>query len=1508
MPSLRNYVEHSELALASYARLFRGISGDEFLGSLTSVAMPPAEATRFSEQWRVVVQESDVVTGLSATVFEEASGKRHLAVRGTDDGIDIVSDIVNVGLVGAPFLQPQYVLLRAKVQQWLADGTLPQTFSVAGHSLGGFLATGIAAEFAANIEHAYLYNAPGLGGVLGAGAEPILQALGIAAPVDPAKISNIKADAGVSPIAGFGVQVAPPVRIVIENQFLSDIADPPSTRNHSLQVLTDSLALYATLERLDSKLTADAIDQILRSSSNQNKLTLEAFLDALRFTLTGSSVTGTNPTVEGNREVFYQNLYSLQESAAYTTPGSTVTVHALSDHDAEAFADKAKHDFGYFLAVHRLLPVAIEGASATLATAHEQLFSLWLSDQTKRSIGATDLAFTDAYLADRAEMLAWKGIYFANDGNVALRDQRLETYTFIDRSIKDDTTGIDLTLTVRGTQDSAVSNPGKVIFGEDAAETLLGSDIAAGDRLYAGSGDDVLQGGRGNDDLEGGAGNDAYVWNSGDGFDTIFDTDGIGSLIVDGTVISGGIKVAQSEFLSTGKHTLRFEGDADSGGVLLVNGDLTIEGFTNGDLGIVLGETGSIGEIQPTTHFFHGPTFSGSVGFGTSESDHVVTDYLNSIFISKGGDDLMQVSDGTLGPRLAGGSGQDLLLGGHHEGSGELWGDAGQDIIIGGPLAERLVGDFEGFQFFDFEFRGSNFRYAEPSAEGSEHLVAPSGWFFSPHEAGVTDSTVIHFDEYLAALNYVLGTSPTSDLHSHYDDYLDGGDGSDVLLGGYGSDVLLGGAANDFLDADLISLRFELDSRDASWRETVARLFGQPGNDYLDGGDGNDQLTDRDGGNDVLLGGAGNDVILSAEPASADLSFSNHLEGGDGNDSLTSSNRSLNGHDVLVGGPGDDVLRIEFGSAHLEGGAGSDTYVVSNRFSPISLNPLPRSLVINDFDQASGSADRLHVTLMSPVSELSITRDEWNLYLGRSGDAHWITISDWFSGPEYRIESIVLDDGTTSGFDAAYDIAGIEALFATQTAGADFLWGTSAGDEFAGGQGDDTLYGNYGDDILAGNAGNDTFDGGEGGDTYVFQVGDGIDRITDTGRFGIDTIFFGPGITPDSLTLDLSSLLIRVGESNDAIHVENFDPENALGTGSIEMFRFTDGGHLKYEDLVARGFDLFGTQGDDTLRGTNVSDRFNGEAGSDSYVFGRESGRDEIHDLDIAGLDTDLVRVVGDIASSDIAVDRAGDYVTLSIVGDDDQLSILWKPDQGYQVERVEFPDGTSWDTAAIEAFTADSSNTPPTVAKPLIDKTVQMDWLFRFSVPEDAFSDTDTDDVLSLSATLANGDPLPEWLAFDALTGEFSGIPNHSDVGTVSIRVTATDREGATTSDEFALAITGADRARRRDFRKHFDGKRRSVNEAIEWVFDRNGQFGEALDVQQIAQRWHDLRRFAATLLSEHDQDAVGGAGLRIVGQGWFVEGGYDGGFGYDASTGRSRPLGNLQAFRGLNEGFHQL
>ncbi|MCT7972181.1 putative Ig domain-containing protein, partial [Laspinema olomoucense] len=86
-------------------------------------------------------------------------------------------------------------------------------------------------------------------------------------------------------------------------------------------------------------------------------------------------------------------------------------------------------------------------------------------------------------------------------------------------------------------------------------------------------------------------------------------------------------------------------------------------------------------------------------------------------------------------------------------------------------------------------------------------------------------------------------------------------------------------------------------------------------------------------------------------------------------------------------------------------------------------------------------------------------------------------------------------------------------------------------------------------------------------------------------------------------------------------------------------------------------------------------------------------------------------------------------------------------------------------------------------------DQTATAKEEFRFVLPEDTFTDSEAD-PLTVTVTLADGSPLPEWLNFDPLTGALSGTPQNEDVGNLEIAVTANDGQGNTVTDTFALGV----------------------------------------------------------------------------------------------------------------------
>lgn len=80
-----------------------------------------------------------------------------------------------------------------------------------------------------------------------------------------------------------------------------------------------------------------------------------------------------------------------------------------------------------------------------------------------------------------------------------------------------------------------------------------------------------------------------------------------------------------------------------------------------------------------------------------------------------------------------------------------------------------------------------------------------------------------------------------------------------------------------------------------------------------------------------------------------------------------------------------------------------------------------------------------------------------------------------------------------------------------------------------------------------------------------------------------------------------------------------------------------------------------------------------------------------------------------------------------------------------------------------------------PVVDQGILDQATDANGDFNFQFPADAFFDANGD-VLTYTAKLTNGQPLPTWLTLDPNTRTFSGVPVDSDIGGLEIKVTADD------------------------------------------------------------------------------------------------------------------------------------
>ena len=118
--------------------------------------------------------------------------------------------------------------------------------------------------------------------------------------------------------------------------------------------------------------------------------------------------------------------------------------------------------------------------------------------------------------------------------------------------------------------------------------------------------------------------------------------------------------------------------------------------------------------------------------------------------------------------------------------------------------------------------------------------------------------------------------------------------------------------------------------------------------------------------------------------------------------------------------------------------------------------------------------------------------------------------------------------------------------------------------------------------------------------------------------------------------------------------------------------------------------------------------------------------------------------------------------------------------------------DGAA-DSAApyIMTLNVTAVNDAPVLDSDIPDQTATVDTAFSYAFPEDAFSDVDDSDTLTYAAAPSGGGTLPPWLGFAAATRTFSGTPQATDVGTMTVKVTATDSGGETAEDTFNILVS---------------------------------------------------------------------------------------------------------------------
>ena len=471
------------------------------------------------------------------------------------------------------------------------------------------------------------------------------------------------------------------------------------------------------------------------------------------------------------------------------------------------------------------------------------------------------------------------------------------------------------------------------------------------------------------------------------------------------------------------------------------------------------------------------------------------------------------------------------------------------------------------------------------------------------------------------------------------------GDGYDILIvdGAAGATI----DTEDFDAEEVHGSKVGGDSIDASASAETVRLFGRGGNDVLIGGSGNDLL---DGGadNDTLIGNDGNDILIgrSGEDTFSggkgnDLIIADHVDffplrdkvivdGGEGYDILAITDNI--GVDIVLG---QDVINIEefHGSndspANVSGidvvnfaAATSSVKLFGRRGNDFltggSAGDFIRGGTNNDLLVGRSGADTIFGdgdadTIWTGIQSAGNTDDGFIdvVHGGTGNDRIFAEAIDIVQGG-IGFDTLVIDGDTGVNYTSGFSFHGIED-FNGSAFGDDFvdfsdatvklrLDGRGGDDTLLAGSGNDLLLGSAGADILSGGAGNDQLRGAGGSDTYLFELGDGQDKLTDTTGAGEVARFLGDGFTTESIAFRRTGtgLVVGYGDSSnffsisDAFATADFTDWTA-GTGELESLELDSLG-LAIADLNAAVESLYTFADANAITINSLSDVFGNAA------------------------------------------------------------------------------------------------------------------------------------------------------------------------------------------------------------------------------------------------------------------------------------------------------------------------
>jgi Ca2+-binding RTX toxin-like protein len=536
----------------------------------------------------------------------------------------------------------------------------------------------------------------------------------------------------------------------------------------------------------------------------------------------------------------------------------------------------------------------------------------------------------------------------------------------------------------------------------------------------------------------------------------------------------------------------------------------------------------------------------------------------------------------------------------------------------------------------------------------------------------------------LNSIESVIGSDFGDTLIGGSGNFLEGGQGDDLLQSLVGGNTLDGGAGVDTvsflgqtvgevaslltgtatgLDSDVMANVENLTGTDLG-----DTLTGDLTDNVLDGGLGDDILSAGGGGLDTLVGGLGVDTADLSDvlaPVTANLALGTVVgsgvdfvlsgiegaTGSTGDDTLIGDD----GANSLDGGSGDDTIDGSQGDDTLNGGTGTDTVTYADAPSGVTVD------LQTDRSTGGGGNDTLASieNVIGSNSNDTLSGDSFANHLeGGGGD-------DVLNG---RGAADTLDGGSGNDTVNYADAGGaVSVNLATGTttggSGSDTLvsienaTGSAFNDTLTGDAGANSLSGLGGNDTLQGGAGNDTIDGGTGVDTasYATAASAVLVNLTagvSSGGGGADTLTaienaMGSNFN-DAIYGDANANVLSGGGGDDYLTGRGNGDTLDGGSGS-DIASYRDASAAVSVDLVAGVAtggggndtlisieDIYGSRFADTLTGNAAGNEVHGFGGDDLIVGA--AGNDVIY----GGAGHDTVSYAD--ATSKVVVDLDGAF------------------------------------------------------------------------------------------------------------------------------------------------------------------------------------------------------------------------------------------------------------------------